>query len=88
MSDEFLLTPESRMPLRFRLSTGSYTLNDILARLLAFGVIVPGIAWVASNYVATSPFLTGFAFRDLSAVGLFGLAGAAFAKLYGASFRG
>lgn len=65
----------------------SSLLFQAATRLAAFGVLVPGLVWLASNYVATSPLLAGFAFRDLSALGLFAVAGSAVAKLYGNMYR-
>jgi len=46
------------------------TFAHIVGILLAASVIVPGMVWLASNYLAVSPYLQGFAFRDLSAVGI------------------
>ena len=61
--------------------------GEVAAKFIAFGLLVPAIAWVASNYVATSPYIVGFAFRDLSALGVFALVGASVAKLYGGMYR-
>jgi hypothetical protein len=40
-----------------------------LFRLVLCLAVLPGIVWIFSNYVATSPYLQGFAFADLSTVG-------------------
>lgn len=78
MSREFILTSESEMPKR-----NPYTpvfaepqpLTIFLSKAFALGIVIPGIAWFASNFIATSPLLSGIAFRDLAAVGLFNLSG-------------
>lgn len=62
--------------------TDSHLLGQLLARAFAFGVLLPALAWAASNFVATSPALTGLAFRDLSALGLFLFAGSGYFNLY------
>lgn len=74
--------------LHFRVR-GESTFQQLASVFLGFGVILPAIAWAASNYVATpSSFLYGFAFRDLSAFGLFGIVAGGFARLLGKQFRG
>jgi len=41
-----------------------------LFRLFFAAIVFPGLVWLASNYIAQSPYLQGFGFYDLSAVGI------------------